>query len=35
VLPGQPEVSDGQTVRFGWEPRHELWFDAAGERIEL
>ena len=35
VLPGQPEVEDGARVAFGFDAAKTLWFDAAGERIDL
>ncbi len=35
VLPGQPEVEDGAQVSFGFDPAKTLWFDAAGERLEV
>ena len=35
VLPGQPEVHDGDALRFGFDTSKLLWFDAEGERIEL
>jgi len=34
VLPGQPAVDDGATVRFGIDAAKTLWFDAEGERLE-
>jgi multiple sugar transport system ATP-binding protein len=34
VLPGQPAVQEGATVRFGFEPSCTLWFDAAGDRLD-
>ncbi len=34
VLPGQPEVADGESLNFGFDASKLLWFDAAGERIE-
>jgi multiple sugar transport system ATP-binding protein len=35
VLPGQPEVADGAKVGFGFDAAKTLWFDAAGERIDV
>ena len=35
VLPGQPEVEDGAKVSFGFDAAKTLWFDAAGERIDV
>jgi multiple sugar transport system ATP-binding protein len=35
VLPGQPEVEDGAQVRFGFDATKTMWFDAAGDRIEV
>jgi multiple sugar transport system ATP-binding protein len=35
VLPGQPEVADGASVSFGFDAAKTLWFDAAGERIDV
>jgi multiple sugar transport system ATP-binding protein len=35
VLPGQPEVQDGAKVGFGFDAAKTLWFDAAGERIDV
>ena len=35
VLPGQPEVADGAQVRVGVDAQKVLWFDAAGDRIEV
>ena len=34
VLPGQPEVQEGATVRFGFDAGKTMWFDAAGDRLE-
>ncbi len=34
VLPGQPEVQEGMTVRFDLSPEQRLWFDAQELRIE-
>jgi multiple sugar transport system ATP-binding protein len=35
VLPGQPEVEDGARVGFGFDAAKTMWFDAAGDRIEV
>ena len=35
VLPGQPVVQDGAKVSFGFDAAKTMWFDAAGNRIEL
>jgi multiple sugar transport system ATP-binding protein len=35
VLPGQPEVEDGARVSFGFDAAKTMWFDAAGDRIEV
>ncbi|HEY1129204.1 MAG TPA: ABC transporter ATP-binding protein [Roseateles sp.] len=35
VLPGQPEVEDGAKVGFGFDAAKTLWFDAAGDRLEV
>ena len=33
VLPGQPEVADGQSLNFGFDATKLLWFDAEGGRL--
>ncbi|MEO6276939.1 ABC transporter ATP-binding protein [Roseateles sp.] len=35
VLPGQPMVEDGAKVAFGFDAAKTMWFDAAGERIDV
>ncbi|MFG6458915.1 ABC transporter ATP-binding protein [Roseateles sp. BYS96W] len=35
VLPGQPQVADGTTVRFGFDADRTLWFDATGDRLDV
>ncbi|RZL40557.1 MAG: ABC transporter ATP-binding protein [Rubrivivax sp.] len=35
VLPGQPEVQDGTAVNFGFDAARTMWFDAAGDRLDV
>ncbi len=35
VLPGQPEVEGSAKVGFGFDAAKTLWFDAAGDRLEV